>query len=164
MTAMWGRIPPRLAPWRRATSHEIDQQVDMSLFRERKCWMSVPKNVAWFELLLYLALTLDALSVAVQDHTPTATSPWPVIMINAMMAASLILLQVYFVLLAARGRKNWARLALLVPLVITVFSLFSEIGRGGTYPRVLIEIASCALTAIGLYLSFAGDAENWFNE
>jgi hypothetical protein len=68
--------------------------------------MSEAKNVAWFELLLYLALTLDALSVAVEDHTPTATSPWPVIMANAMMAACLILLQVYFVWLAARRRAT----------------------------------------------------------
>jgi hypothetical protein len=70
--------------------------------------MSLPKNVARFELLLYLALTLDALSVVVQDHTPTATSPWPVIMINVIMAASLILLQVYFVWLAARRRVRSA--------------------------------------------------------
>ena len=34
--------------------------------------MTVPKNVLWFEVLLYLSLTLDALSVAFQDRTPTA--------------------------------------------------------------------------------------------
>jgi heme/copper-type cytochrome/quinol oxidase subunit 4 len=126
--------------------------------------MSVPKNVAWFELLLYLALTLDALSVAAQDHTPTATSPWPTIMINAMTAACLILLQVYFVWLAAQRRKSWPRLALLVPLVMTVISLFSEIGQGGAQLHILIEIASCVMTAVGLYLSFTGDAESWFND
>jgi hypothetical protein len=82
--------------------------------------MTEPKNVAWFELLIYLALTLDALSVAVEDHTPTAASPRPVIMANAMMAASLILLQVYFVWLAGR-RKKWPHFALMVPLVMTVF-------------------------------------------
>jgi hypothetical protein len=118
------------------------------------------KNATWFELLLYRALTLDALSAAVQDHTPTATSPRPTIMINAMTAACLILLQVYFVWLAARRRKSWPRFALLVPLVM----LFSEIGQGGAHLRALIEIASCALTAVGLYLSFTGDAENWFND
>jgi hypothetical protein len=30
--------------------------------------MSVPKNVFWFEILLYAALTLDALSVALQNR------------------------------------------------------------------------------------------------
>ena len=34
--------------------------------------MNVPRNVLWFEVLLYLSLTLDALSVAFQDRTPTA--------------------------------------------------------------------------------------------
>ena len=33
--------------------------------------MNVPKNVLWFEVLLYLSLTLDALSVAFQDRTPS---------------------------------------------------------------------------------------------
>jgi heme/copper-type cytochrome/quinol oxidase subunit 4 len=126
--------------------------------------MSEPKSVAWFEMLLYLALTLDALSVAVQDHTPTATSPWPVVMANAMTAASLILLQVYFVWLAARRRKSWPRFALLVPLVMTVISLFSEIGQRASQLGILIEVASCALTAIGLYLSFVGDAKSWFSD
>jgi hypothetical protein len=126
--------------------------------------MTEPKNVAWFELLIYLALTLDALSVAVEDHTPTAASPRPVIMANAMMAASLILLQVYFVWLAGRRRKSWPRFALMVPLVMTVFSLFSEIGQGASQLGILIEVASCALTAVGLYLSFVGDAQNWFTD
>src|ERR1700716_2005644 len=34
--------------------------------------MIVPKNVVWFQMLLYLSLTLDALSVAFQDRTPGA--------------------------------------------------------------------------------------------
>src|SRR5437868_5556938 len=37
--------------------------------------MNVPKNVLWFEVLLYLSLTLDALSVAFQDRTPSAEVP-----------------------------------------------------------------------------------------
>ena len=34
--------------------------------------MNVPRNVLWFEVLLYLSLTLDAVSVAFQDRTPKA--------------------------------------------------------------------------------------------
>ena len=34
--------------------------------------MNVPRNVLWFEVMLYLSLTLDAVSVAFQDRTPTA--------------------------------------------------------------------------------------------
>lgn len=83
---------------------------------------------------------------------------------HAMTAACLILLQAYFVWLAAQRRKSWPRLALLVPLVMTVISLFSEIGQGGAQLHILIEIASCVMTAVGLYLSFTGDAESWFND
>jgi hypothetical protein len=125
--------------------------------------MSPPKNVVRFELLLYFALTLDAVSAGIQHHTATAMSSSPMIMVNAITAASLILLQVYFVWLAADHRKSWPRFALMVPLVMTVISLFAEIGQGSAQPSILIEIASCALTAIGLYLSFTGDAESWFN-
>jgi hypothetical protein len=34
--------------------------------------MTLPRNVLWFEVLLYLSLALDALSVAFQDRTPNA--------------------------------------------------------------------------------------------
>ena len=34
--------------------------------------MSVPRNVLWFEVLLYLALTLDSVSAAFRDRTPKA--------------------------------------------------------------------------------------------
>ena len=35
--------------------------------------MTVPKHVMWFQVLLYLSLVLDAVSVAFQDRTPSAT-------------------------------------------------------------------------------------------
>ena len=35
--------------------------------------MSVPRNVVWFEALLYVSLSLDAVSVAFQDRTPGRT-------------------------------------------------------------------------------------------
>ena len=33
---------------------------------------NLPKNVFYFEVLLYASLTLDALSIAFQDRTPVA--------------------------------------------------------------------------------------------
>ena len=73
--------------------------------------MNVPRNVLWFEVLLYLSLGLDALSVAFQDRTPSVERTGPMITVATLMAACLILLLVYFVWLAARRRKNWPRLA-----------------------------------------------------
>ncbi len=71
--------------------------------------MTVPKNVLWFEVLLYLSLTLDAVSVAFQDRTPNADMTEQMINVGTVMAAGLILLLVYFVWLAAQHRKNWPR-------------------------------------------------------
>ena len=60
-------------------------------------------------MLLYLSLTLDALSVAFQDRTPTAAMTEQMITVATVMAAVMILLLVYFVWLAAHRRKNWPR-------------------------------------------------------
>ena len=80
--------------------------------------MILPKNVLRFEVLLYLSLTLDALSVAFQDRTPSAEMTESMIMTATVMAAGLILLLVYFVWLAAQRRKNWPRWALGAALML----------------------------------------------
>jgi heme/copper-type cytochrome/quinol oxidase subunit 4 len=125
--------------------------------------MNVPKNVLWFEVLLYLSLTLDALSVAFQDRTPGEEMSEQMITVATVMAAGLILLLVYFVWLAAQRRKNWPRWALVASLVLSVISLVQIIGEAGIAIDSAIEIVSCALTAAGLYFSFTGDAKGWFN-
>ncbi len=84
--------------------------------------MKIPKNVLWFEVLLYLSLTLDALSVAFQDRTPSKEMTESMITVATVMAAGLILLLVYFVWLAAQKRKNWPRWALVASLVLSVIS------------------------------------------
>ena len=125
--------------------------------------MNVPKNVLWFEVLLYLSLTLDALSVAFQDRTPGADMTESVILIANVFAAFLILLMFYFVWLAAQRRKNWPRWALIASLVLSVIQLVQIVGDGGVQLDSAIEVISCALTAAGLYFSFTGDAKGWFN-
>jgi len=125
--------------------------------------MIVPKNVVWFQVLLYLSLTLDALSVAFQDRTPNAGMTEQMIDVATVMAACLILLLVYFVWLAAQKRKNWPRWALAALLVLSVVSLGQVIGDSGVQLDSGIEIVSCLLTAAGLYFSFTGDAVGWFN-
>jgi heme/copper-type cytochrome/quinol oxidase subunit 4 len=125
--------------------------------------MNVPKNVLWFEVLLYLSLTLDALSVAFQDRTPSADMTESMILIATVLAACLILLLLYFVWLAAQRRKNWPRWALVASLVLSVISLVQIVGDSGMQLDSAIEVVSCALTAAGLYFSFTGDAKGWFN-
>lgn len=125
--------------------------------------MTVPKNVLWFEVLLYLSLTLDALSAAFQDRTPNANVTEQMINIGTMMAIGLILLLVYLVWLAARHRKNWPRWVLVAALVLSVLTLVPAIGQKGLELDSGIEVISCALTAMGLYFSFTGDAVGWFD-
>jgi uncharacterized BrkB/YihY/UPF0761 family membrane protein len=125
--------------------------------------MNVPKNVLWFEVLLYLSLTLDALSVAFQDRTPTAAMTEQMITVATVMSAVVILLLVYFVWLAAQRRKNWPRWVLAAVFVLSVISLTQLIGEKGVELDSGIEVVSCALTAAGLYFSFTGDAHGWFN-
>ncbi|MFZ2156772.1 MAG: hypothetical protein WAV72_11705 [Bradyrhizobium sp.] len=125
--------------------------------------MTVPRNVVWFEVLLYLSLMLDTLSVAFAERTANAQMTESMIMVATLMAAGLILLLVYFVWLAARRRKNWPRWALAAALVLSVISLVQIVGERGVGFDSGIEIVSCALTAAGLYFSFTGDAVGWFN-
>jgi protein-S-isoprenylcysteine O-methyltransferase Ste14 len=116
-----------------------------------------------FEVLLYLSLMLDSVSVAFQDRTPTGDMTDQMIMAATIVAGTMILLLFYFVYLAARRRKNWPRWVLAAALVLSVISLVQVIGQRGMELESAIEIVSCALTAAGLYFSFTGDAQGWFN-
>jgi len=125
--------------------------------------MSVPSNVQRFEALLYASLMLDALSVAVQDRTATIEMSDQMIMAGSLLAGGMILLLVYFVWLAAHWRKNWPRWVLAAALVLSVISLGQIIGEKGVELDSVIEIVSCVLTVFGLYFSFSGDAQGWFD-
>jgi heme/copper-type cytochrome/quinol oxidase subunit 4 len=125
--------------------------------------MTVPKNVWWFEVLLYASLTLDALSVAFQDRTPSGQMTDQAIAVSTLMQGGIILLLVFFVYLAAQRRKNWPRWVLAAVLVLSVITLLAVIGERGVELDSGIEIVSCVLTAAGLYFSFTGDAQGWFN-
>ena len=125
--------------------------------------MSVPRNVQRFEALLYASLMLDALSVAVADRTPTVETTEQMIMTGTVLAGGMILLMLYFVRLAAHGRKNWPRWVLAAALVLSVISLAQILGERGLELDSAIEIVSCVLTTFGLYFSFTGDAQGWFD-
>jgi branched-subunit amino acid permease len=125
--------------------------------------MNTPRNVVWFEALLYMSLTLDALSAAFQDRTPTAEITEDIITANTVIAAIMILLLVFLVWLAAQRRKNWPRWVLWGALALSIYSLIEVIGQFGLQLDSAIEIVSCALTLAGLYFSYTGDAKGWFN-
>jgi hypothetical protein len=125
--------------------------------------MTIPKHVMWFQVFLYLSLVLDALSVAFQDRTPTASITETTILAANVIAACMILLFAHLVRLAAHQRKNWPRWVLTAALVFSAISLLQVIGSSGLQLDSAVEAISCALTATGLYASFTGDAKGWFN-
>jgi hypothetical protein len=126
--------------------------------------LTLPKNVFWFEVLLLASLMLDCISVAFQDRSlsdPELSAG--VVAAANTMAAALIMLLTYLVWLAAHGRKNWARSVLMASLAFSVFTLVQIVDDTGLGAGLWIDIASCGLTAAGLYLSYTGDARGWFN-
>jgi len=125
--------------------------------------MNLPRNVFRFEILLYASLILDALSVAFEDRTVATGGSDQVVMAQSVISACLILLMLYLVYHAARHRKSWPRWVLAVALVLSVISLIQIIGESGLALDSGIEVVSCALTVAGLYYSFTGDAQGWFN-
>jgi protein-S-isoprenylcysteine O-methyltransferase Ste14 len=125
--------------------------------------MNLPRNVFRFEILLYASLILDAISLAFEDRTVTAGTSEQIIMAQSVASVCLILLLLYFVYLAARHRKNWPRWVLSAALVLSVVSLITALGENGLAFDNGIEIVSCVLTVMGLYYSFTGDAQGWFD-
>jgi drug/metabolite transporter (DMT)-like permease len=125
--------------------------------------MTIPKNVWWFEVLLYASLVLDALSVAFQDRTPGPRMTEQMIDVATLMALGLLLVLFWFVWFAARRKKSWPRWALLAALALSLVSLAQVIGERGLELDVLVDTVSCTLTAWGLYMSFTGDAKDWFD-
>jgi protein-S-isoprenylcysteine O-methyltransferase Ste14 len=123
----------------------------------------LPKNVFYFEVLLYMSLILDALSIAFQDRTPEAGMSDSTIAAATIVAACMLLLFVYLVWAAAYRRKSWPRWVLVASLVFSLLSLMQVLGVYGLQVDSAIEMVSCALTALGLYYAFTGDAKTWFN-
>ena len=125
--------------------------------------MNLPRNVFRFEILLYASLILDALSVAFEDRTVTSGTSEQAIMAQSVISACLIVLMLYLVYHAARHRKSWPRWVLIAALALSVISLIGIIGDSGLALDSGIEIVSCVLTVAGLYYSYTGDAQGWFN-
>ena len=110
-----------------------------------------------------MSLTLDALSAAFQDRTPTAEMTARMITAATVIAAVMILLLVFFVWLAAQRRKNWPRWVLWRALVLSVYSLIAGDRRHRPAARQRHRDRVLRPDAAGLYFSFTGDAKGWFN-
>jgi hypothetical protein len=104
----------------------------------------LPKNVFYFEVLLYASLTLDALSIAFQDRTATDGMSESTIAAANIVAACMLLLFVFLVNFAARGRKSWPRWLLTASLTFSVLSLLQILGVYGLQFDSAIEFVGGA--------------------
>ncbi|MBV5269670.1 MAG: hypothetical protein JZU55_06895 [Afipia sp.] len=125
--------------------------------------VQVPKNVFYFEVLLYLSLLIDVLSAAFLDRMPDDVTDSAKLALN-FIAVAMTLGFVQLVWLAAHRRKNWARMILLVALMLSVASIVTTVGDTGLQFSTFVDIVSTALTALGLSFSFTGDAQGWFRQ
>ncbi|MDO8977887.1 MAG: hypothetical protein Q7V17_01485 [Afipia sp.] len=124
---------------------------------------SVPKNIFYFQVLLYLSLLIDVLSAAFLDRMPDEVTESTKLAVN-FIAVMMTLGFVQLVWLAAHRRKNWARTILLVALMLSVASIVTTVGDTGMQFSTFVDVISTALTAFGLYFSYTGDAKNWFRQ
>jgi hypothetical protein len=125
--------------------------------------MNVPKNVWSFEILLCASLLLDALSLAFADRTPRPGVTEQMITAQAIFAAGMLVLVFCLIWLAARRRKGWPRWVLAVLLALSLPQLAQAFAVRGFGLGVVVDTVSALLAAWGLYLSFTGDARDWFD-
>lgn len=126
--------------------------------------MTTPKNVWSFEILLYASLLLDVLGVAFADRTPGGPDQTEqLIMAQALYALAILGLVFYLIWLAANRRKGWPRWVLSGLFLLQLPQLAQVIAMRGIGFGVVVDIVSAVLTAWGLYLSFTGDARDWFD-
>ena len=125
--------------------------------------VNVPKNIFYFEVLLYLSLLIDVLSAAFLDRMPDDVTDSTKLVVN-VMAVGMTLVFMHLVWLTAHRRKNWARMILMAALMLSVVSLVTTVGETGLQFSTFVDVISTVLTAFGLYFSFTGDAADWFRQ
>jgi hypothetical protein len=125
--------------------------------------VKVPTNIFYFEVLLYLSLLIDVLSAAFLDRISDDTSESTRLAVN-FIAVMMTLGFMQLIWLAAHRRKNWARIILLVAAALSVASIATTLSETGLQFSTFVDIISTALTALGLYCSFTGDAQGWFRQ
>jgi len=118
----------------------------------------------WFEVLLYLSLMLDALSVAFGDRTPNAEMTDSMILASTMMAGRPD--PADGLLRPARREETQELAALGAGRGPCTVGDFAGPGVGRQRHRATTAASrSCPARspAAGLYFSFTGDAKGWFN-
>lgn len=123
--------------------------------------MSVPHNVLRFEALMLASLLIDTVSAAFDPGTlgDVPDGDRAGFMVTALLFLGFVLLLIW---LAARRGANWARWALTVLVVLSVWAYLAEWQDKGVSFGTLVDALSLGLSGVGLYYAFTGDAKDWF--
>lgn len=103
--------------------------------------VTVPRNIFYFEVLLYISLIIDSLSMLVRDEAVNDLNEMSA-PVAKLLTAGLILLFLYFVWLAARMHKNWARTVLLASLALSIVSMSASVSDTGFKIETLFDLVS----------------------
>jgi hypothetical protein len=123
--------------------------------------MTIPKDVLRFEVLLYLTLLLDTLTAAVYGAAPENAGEATQATFN-LVAAGLLAGLAILVWLAARRQKNWARWTLLAWFALMLVTYAGTLNQVTFGLRMVIDIASLALSVAGFFFAFTTQARQWF--
>ncbi len=131
----------------------------------------MPSHVSYFEKLLYASAVLSVISVFLSYDTMFAEAgekdPAPQIFLIGMVVT--LAAWVVLIVLAARGRKNWARWMLTIGIVFSItsgFGMISDAMSAGTFSGIvsgLMQIAVMGMKGAAVYFVFSGDAPAWFH-
>jgi hypothetical protein len=127
----------------------------------------MPTNVSRFERLAYLSIVLGLISAVATTIVLATLNPsiaGLAITFTLGVSSILLILQAVLVWLAARHRKNWARIVLLIWFVISLLSTLYHLPgllHAGLYFGSLYCCATLAMT-FALYFVFSGNSHEWF--
>ena len=121
----------------------------------------MPRNVARFEILMYLALVMAVL-IGIFDFNRFAPTLGAGLIVGTV--SGVVVLTTLLVWAAARRRQTWARWFLLALFIVGMpgYTMsFLEFAQGSILTAAM-GIMRVLLSAAALYYVFTGDAREWF--
>lgn len=126
----------------------------------------MPSNVMRFERLYYLSLVVNLIQIVMTYGEQVAFAVRVGLGHPFIIATHIVTFAVYIVLIrqAARGRKPWARLVLLVFFVFALLATAIQFGPmlALSATEALLSVIYLVLQGAGLFFVFTGDARGWF--
>lgn len=124
----------------------------------------MPSNVVWFERLMYVAILLGLVDIALTMQREAMAFPSAEAWIAVATGAVLVALYVWLIWLVARKRVGWVRYVLLVLFLLTLAAAFVDLPADLRTRSIDLAVngLQCLAEAVALVLVFTGNARGWF--